>query len=100
MEALTAILSGGLHVGVLLQGKKIRDDNKTLLQSGISHDNKLDALGFTLEPNASQASQCLNPEDHPLLLPCDTPEPISRYFICLKYCFYTMTLCTFEFLNL
>lgn len=78
MEAVTAILSGGLHVGVLLQGKKIRDDTKTLLQTGIFHDNKLDALGFTLEPNA-KAPQCLNPEDLPFLLPRDTPEPISRY---------------------
>lgn len=83
---------------MVLQGKKIRDDNKTLLQSGICHDNTLDALGFTLEPNASQASQILNP-DHPLLLR-DTPEPISRYSICLEYCFYIITLFTFEFFNL
>ena len=48
MEAVTAILGDGLRVGVLLQGKKIRDDNKTLLQTGIYHDNKLDALGFSL----------------------------------------------------
>ncbi|KAF5953454.1 hypothetical protein HYC85_006310 [Camellia sinensis] len=31
MDAVTAILGGGLPVSVLLQGKKIRDDNKTLL---------------------------------------------------------------------
>ncbi|KAL3530765.1 hypothetical protein ACH5RR_010087 [Cinchona calisaya] len=79
MEAVTAILSGGLRVGVLLQGKKIRDDNKTLLQTGICHDNKLDALGFTLEPNLSQAPPPLSPEDHPFLLPCDGPQPLSRY---------------------
>lgn len=79
MEAVTAILSGGLRVGVLLQGKRIRDDNKTLLQTGISHDNKLDALGFTLEPNLSQAPPPLSPEDHPFLLPCDSPQPLSRY---------------------
>uniref|UniRef100_A0A5B7AQG3 Putative telomere repeat-binding protein 5 n=1 Tax=Davidia involucrata TaxID=16924 RepID=A0A5B7AQG3_DAVIN len=79
MEAVTAILGGGLHVGVLLQGKKIRDDNKTLLQSGISHDNKLDALGFTLEPNPSQTPPPLCPEDRPFLLPCDTPQPLTRF---------------------
>ncbi|KAJ1406900.1 Ubiquitin-like domain superfamily [Sesbania bispinosa] len=54
MEAVTAVLGGGLRVGMILHGKKIRDDSKTLLQTGISHDNQLDALGFTLEPNSSQ----------------------------------------------
>ncbi|XP_015952244.1 telomere repeat-binding protein 2 [Arachis duranensis] len=54
MDAVTTVLGGGLHVGVVLQGKKVRDDSKTLLQAGISHDNQLDALGFTLEPNVSQ----------------------------------------------
>ncbi|KAJ7960131.1 Telomere repeat-binding protein [Quillaja saponaria] len=33
MEAVTAILGGGLRVGVLLKGKKVRDDNRTLLQT-------------------------------------------------------------------
>lgn len=75
---MTAILSGGLRVGVLLQGKKIRDDNKTLLQTGISHDNKLDALGFTLEPNPSQIPHPLCPQEHPFLLPCETPKPLTR----------------------
>ncbi|CAJ1955702.1 unnamed protein product [Sphenostylis stenocarpa] len=54
MEAVTAVLGGGLRVGVILHGKKVRDDSKTLLQTGISHDNHLDALGFALEPNSSQ----------------------------------------------
>lgn len=54
MEAVTAIFSGELDVGVMLQGKRIRDDNKTLLQTGICHDKELDALGFTLEPNRLQ----------------------------------------------
>ncbi|KAL5991896.1 hypothetical protein ACLOJK_012807 [Asimina triloba] len=55
MESITAVLGGGLCVGVLLQGKKVRDDNKTLLQAGISNDNKLDSLGFILEPNPSHS---------------------------------------------
>ncbi|XP_058762120.1 telomere repeat-binding protein 2-like [Vicia villosa] len=55
MEAVTTLLRGGLRVGMILHGKKLRDDSKTLLQTGISHDNELDALGFTLEPNASQS---------------------------------------------
>ncbi|XP_022874859.1 telomere repeat-binding protein 1-like isoform X2 [Olea europaea var. sylvestris] len=76
MEAMTEILGGGLRVGVLLQGKKIRDDKKTLLQTGISHDNKkLDSLGFTLEPSRTQPPLCL--EDHSFERPCDTPQPLA-----------------------
>ncbi|KAJ0575545.1 putative transcription factor MYB-HB-like family [Helianthus annuus] len=66
MEAVTAIFSGELHVGVMLQGKRIRDDDKTLSQTGICHDNKLDALGFTLEPNELQVSPFLCPENRSL----------------------------------
>ncbi|KAF5188931.1 Telomere repeat-binding protein [Thalictrum thalictroides] len=82
-EAVTAILAGGLHVGVVLQGKKVRDDNKTLLQSGISHDDKVDALGFLLEPNPSPASasapQPMFHEDSPLYVTCDIPQHLARY---------------------
>lgn len=78
MEAVNAILGGGLRVGVLLQGKKVRDDDKTLMQTGISHNNQSDALGFSLEPNPSQTPPSLCPEDSPLSLPCDTPQPLSR----------------------
>lgn len=78
MEAVTAILGGGLHVGVLLQGKKISDDNKTLLQSGISHGNHFDGLGFALEPNAANSPPPLCPEDPPFLLPCDS-QMLTRY---------------------
>ncbi|CAA2973857.1 telomere repeat-binding 5-like isoform X1 [Olea europaea subsp. europaea] len=77
MKAVTAILGDGLRVGMLLQGKKIRDDNRTLLQTGISHDNKSDALGFTLEPNHTQASPTVCPED-PFQLPRDNPQPLAR----------------------
>ncbi|XP_047310826.1 telomere repeat-binding protein 2-like [Impatiens glandulifera] len=56
MEAVTAILSGGLRVGVVMQGKKVGDDSRTLLQTGITHDDKIDALGFTLEPNPSETT--------------------------------------------
>ncbi|XP_021894509.1 telomere repeat-binding protein 5 isoform X1 [Carica papaya] len=79
MEAVTAILGGELRVGVFLQGKKVRDDNKTLLQTGISQDNQSDSLGFCLEPNPSQASKPLCPEESPFLLPCGVPQPLSRY---------------------
>jgi len=82
MEAVTAILGGGLRVGVLLQGKKVRDDNKTLVQAGISHGDKLDDLGFSLEPNSSQSLPMLtSPEEPRLLLPSDPAEPLTRYFL-------------------
>ena len=51
---MTAVLGDGLHVGILLQGKKVRDDSKTLLQTGISQDHKHHNLGFTLEPRHMQ----------------------------------------------
>ncbi|MBA0807281.1 hypothetical protein Gohar_023095 [Gossypium harknessii] len=76
-EAVTAILGGGLCVGVLLQGKKVRDDNKTLLQTGISRDNQMDSLGFSLEPNPSHASPSLCPGGSPLTLSHDIPLPLA-----------------------
>ncbi|GFS39167.1 TRF-like 2 [Actinidia rufa] len=78
MEAVTTILGGGLRIGVLLQGKKLRNDEKTLLQTGICHDNKLDALCFSLEPSLSQAPPPLCHEDCPFLLTSDTPQPLTR----------------------
>ncbi|XP_022890760.1 telomere repeat-binding protein 5-like isoform X2 [Olea europaea var. sylvestris] len=76
MKAVTSILGDGLHVGMLLQGKKIKDDNRTLLQTGISRDNKSDALGFTLEPT-TQTFPTHCPED-PFQLPRDSPQPRAR----------------------
>ncbi|KAL8089684.1 hypothetical protein AgCh_039240 [Apium graveolens] len=69
LEAVTAILGGGLRVGVIFQGKKIRDDNKTLVQTGIYDNNKNDALGFTLEPLCSQVPPTQCPEDHSFIPP-------------------------------
>ncbi|CAL0307635.1 unnamed protein product [Lupinus luteus] len=55
-EALMAMLGGGVHVGVLLHGKKVRDDNITLRQTGVSCEENLNKLGFVLEPGSLQAS--------------------------------------------
>ncbi|XP_076892337.1 telomere repeat-binding protein 5-like [Bidens hawaiensis] len=77
MEAVTSLLSSDLHVGVLLQGKKIRDDEKTLLQTGIH--NKLDAVGFALEPNHLQNQPSLCHKDQPVQLTPDMPKPLIRY---------------------
>ncbi|PON38587.1 Octamer-binding transcription factor [Parasponia andersonii] len=56
MDAVTSILGEGLHVGILVQGKKVKDDNKTLVQTGISQYNKHSNLGFILEPEHSQTA--------------------------------------------
>ncbi|XP_027347171.1 telomere repeat-binding protein 5-like isoform X2 [Abrus precatorius] len=78
MDAVTAVLGGELHIGVILQGKKVWDDSKTLLQTGISHDNQLDALGFTLEPNSLQSLPivCAAHSLHPS---ADITQPVTRY---------------------
>lgn len=75
MEAVTSILGGGLNVGVILQGKKVRDDNKTLIQTGIyQDDDHLDALGFTLEPNSLKGLQSICAVDSPLVPNADMPR--------------------------
>ncbi|QHN94991.1 telomere repeat-binding protein 5 isoform X1 [Arachis hypogaea] len=79
MEAVTAVLGGGLRVGVILHGKKVRDDSKTLLQAGISHDKQLDALGFTLEPISSQSPTPLCAADSRHVPTVDKPQPLPRY---------------------
>ena len=67
-----AILGGGVHVGVLVQGKKVRDDNRTLLQTGICCKEKLDKLGFTLEPSSIQSSPVVCVGDPSQ---CETSQP-------------------------
>lgn len=79
LEAVTTILGGGLRVGVLLQGKKIRDDNRTLLQSGISQSDNMDTVGFMLEPNSpTQPSPPICPEEPLSPAPCDSPKFVNR----------------------
>ena len=56
MDVVNSIMQGGLRVGVLLQGKDIQDDNKTLRQAGICHDKKLNNIDFTLECDRQQDS--------------------------------------------
>ncbi|KAI5434435.1 telomere repeat-binding protein 4 [Lathyrus oleraceus] len=72
MEAVMTLIGGGVHVGVLAQGKKVRDDNRTLRQTGISCKENLDKLGFVLEPSSSQASPvvCAGDTSH-----CEASEP-------------------------
>lgn len=78
MEAVTTILGGGLRIGVLVHGKKVRDDSKMLLQNGISLDTLSDTLGFCLEPNPPQSTIPHSPEDSSFLNPCNVPHTITR----------------------
>ncbi|XWS56591.1 hypothetical protein CRYUN_Cryun09bG0099000 [Craigia yunnanensis] len=80
MEAVTALLGGGLRVGVLLQGKKVRDDSRTLSQTGISCEDNLDALGFILEPSPAKAPPPVCSEEPSLLLSCGAvPQNLTSY---------------------
>lgn len=75
---MTSILGNGLRIGVLVHGKKVRDDSKMLLQSGISLDTLSDTLGFCLEPNPPQSTKPLSPEDSDFLHPCNVPHTLTR----------------------
>lgn len=77
MQAVGPIIGHGIHVGVILRGKKVRDDNKTLIQTGISRNNQDGCLGFTLEPHSSQThSSCYG--EPPSMLPfSSTLEPMN-----------------------
>lgn len=75
---MTSILGGGLRIGVLVHGKKVRDDSKMLLQTGLSLDTLSDNLGFCLEPNPPQSTKPLSPEDSDFARPCNVPHTLTR----------------------
>ncbi|KAK8919012.1 Telomere repeat-binding protein 3 [Platanthera zijinensis] len=78
MEAVMAVLGDGLCVGILLQGKKVRDDSKTLRQAGISYEDKMDGLGFTLEPSpAGTPPSILNLKEPAFVL--TDPMPLNKF---------------------
>ncbi|KAG6418587.1 hypothetical protein SASPL_120791 [Salvia splendens] len=78
MEAVTAILGSGVRVGVVLQGKKVRDDNRTLQQAGISQRGDLDTLGFTLEPSFTNICSTKTTKKHTTILQCDADQELLR----------------------
>ncbi|XP_073288374.1 telomere repeat-binding protein 3-like [Primulina huaijiensis] len=78
LEAVNAILGGGIRVGVVLQGKKVRDENRTLQQAGISESCNLDTLGFTLEPSFTDLPSSMTPKKLPLALTCDADQQLPR----------------------
>lgn len=81
MEAVKTILGSGLRVGMVVQGKKVRDDNKTLQQAGISQNGNLnlDTLGFTLEPSSYPVSPSLHSKDFSALSPRGVDHELTRY---------------------
>ncbi|GJX35199.1 telomere repeat-binding protein 3-like protein [Tanacetum coccineum] len=66
MDAVNRNLSGELRVGVLFEGKKVRDNNRTLQQMGISHNCDLGTLKFTLEHGNLEASPSPIKQEPPL----------------------------------
>ncbi|KAG2317947.1 hypothetical protein Bca4012_068922 [Brassica carinata] len=76
MEAVSVLLSGGIRVGVVVHGKKVRDDKKTLSQTGISCEENLTNLGFTLEPGSSKVPVPLCSEDP--VVPINPPNLSER----------------------
>ncbi|CAO2817098.1 unnamed protein product [Amaranthus hypochondriacus] len=75
LEDVKTLLGGGLCVDILFQGKKIRDDNKTLLQSGISQSHNMDTVEFVLEPHIStELSTPLCPPEIPAPFRFDSPK--------------------------
>lgn len=96
MEAVTALLDDGMSIGLLLQGKKIRDDNKTLSQTGLSCRDNLGNLGFTLEPAPDKLGVPLCFENPVMSNPTDSTKLSERLvtynFSFLLQVFYRMFL--------
>ncbi|CAN1304285.1 Telomere repeat-binding protein 3 [Linum perenne] len=67
MEAVSAILCNGLRVAIFVQGKWVRDDNKTVLQAGICQDDKNHSCGFMLEPRYSHVASPSSAESRSFL---------------------------------
>ncbi|CAH8354400.1 unnamed protein product [Eruca vesicaria subsp. sativa] len=78
LEAVTTILEGGLRIGVLVHGKKVRDDKKMLLETGISLDTLSDTLSFCLEPNPPQSTKPFSPKDSDFVRPYNVPHTLTR----------------------
>ncbi|CAH8328111.1 unnamed protein product [Eruca vesicaria subsp. sativa] len=88
MEAVTALLDDGISIGVLVQGKKVRDDNNTLSQTGFSCRENLSNLGFTLEPGPEKLGVPLRSENHVMSKPTDStklPERSADSLACADY---------------
>ncbi|XP_019057712.1 PREDICTED: telomere repeat-binding protein 3-like [Tarenaya hassleriana] len=78
LEAVTALLGDGIRIGVLVQGKKVRDDSKTLSQTGISCEENTGNLGFSLEPGQVKVSTPFCSEDPLISMPSDSMNLSER----------------------
>ncbi|KAH0860911.1 hypothetical protein HID58_089172 [Brassica napus] len=78
MEAVSALLDDGISIGVLVQGKKVRDDNNTLSQTGLSCRENLGNLGFTLEPGPEKLRVPLSSENPVMSKPTDSTKLSER----------------------
>ncbi|KAJ8564973.1 hypothetical protein K7X08_001433 [Anisodus acutangulus] len=78
MEAVKTILGSGLRVGMVLQGTKVRDDDRTLQQAGICQNGNLDNLGFTLEPSSYPVCPSLHFKSPPALSPYVADHELTR----------------------
>ncbi|CAK9865476.1 unnamed protein product [Sphagnum jensenii] len=79
MDAAMNLLGGGLHVRVLMQGKKVPDEAATLSQMGISCSTKPESLGFMLEPSPVPTSPSGTSEDPLLVLSRAVKHPSPWY---------------------
>uniref|UniRef100_A0A7N0TMI9 Uncharacterized protein n=1 Tax=Kalanchoe fedtschenkoi TaxID=63787 RepID=A0A7N0TMI9_KALFE len=81
-EAVAAMIGGGVHVGLRLRGRKVRDDSRTLLQTGISSKDNAGTLAFELEPNPVDVPLSLCFNDAPVVVSDSnhqsTRSPISN----------------------
>uniref|UniRef100_A0A1J3FX37 Telomere repeat-binding protein 4 n=1 Tax=Noccaea caerulescens TaxID=107243 RepID=A0A1J3FX37_NOCCA len=78
MEAVNALIDDGIRIGVLFQGKKVRDDSNTLSQTGLSCRENLGNLGFTLEPGPEKLSVPLCSESPIISMPTDSTNLSER----------------------
>lgn len=92
MEAVTAIIGSGIRVGVVLQGKKVRDDNRTLQQAGISENINLDSVGFTLEPSYTHVTTSATTVKFTSTSAPDTDEELPKYDVSSYFSFFTLSL--------
>lgn len=78
MEAVSALLDDGISIGVTVQGRKVRDDNNTLSQTGLSCRENLGNLGFTLEPGPEKLGVPLSSENPVMSKPTDSTKLSER----------------------
>ncbi|CAM8954932.1 unnamed protein product [Rhodiola kirilowii] len=79
LEAVLSILHEGFDVEVIVEGKKIRDDTNTLIQSGIFNGCNLESLGFMLKPRCPQTSSARCDKDSLVLTTLDDHKHSERY---------------------